>query len=61
MEIVVTLINALGNALCAPSRCRRNHANLVSHPDFLPEVTVAIRQVMDAVQTGTPLNGQKLD
>jgi hypothetical protein len=58
MEIVVTLINALGNALCSPSRCRRNHANLVSHPDFLPEVTAAIRQVVDAVQMGTLLDGQ---
>lgn len=35
-----------------------SHANLVSHPDHLPEVTAAIRQVADAVQMGTPLNGQ---
>jgi hypothetical protein len=35
-----------------------SHAGLASRSEYLPEVTAAIRQVVDAVQTGTPLDGQ---
>jgi pimeloyl-ACP methyl ester carboxylesterase len=52
-ELAALSTNSLHHVLEGAS-----HARLVSHPDYLPEVTAAIRQVVDAVQTGTPLDGQ---
>lgn len=37
-----------------------SHAGLASRSQFLPEVTAAIRQVVNAVQTGIPLNGRQI-
>jgi hypothetical protein len=37
-----------------------SHAGLASQSEYLPQVTAAIRQVMDAAQMGAPLDGQKI-